>query len=626
MKAMICAVTLVFLLSFLSISPYMQTVKAGPAALIVPDDYSTISSAVSAALPGDTVFVRSGTYYENVLIDKPLTLVGESSTNTTVIGSGGPNSSFVFTISADSVKISGFKIESLNYSTAAFTANGISVEANNCSITGNNIMKTYRGIYGGGQGDLCGGKSSTTVSQNNITSNLSYGILFYGGTSNVISENNIEGNGGSGVAIDGYSNVISGNNISYNKRGIGLGSAETVISGNNITGNLNWGIYFETSNNVIINNYIAGSKYGIYLSSIFAPQNNTFYHNDFVNNTSPVFTGSVGNVEVWDNGYPSGGNYWSSYHGVDEKNGINQDLAGSDGIGDTPAIIDANNTDRYPFMAPLTLENSLQPYPPSPPNSTQARWEFDDVEPNELTPDAFIQNPAVLLAGNTSTTNVPLQVPGKFGSALSFHGPEYVWAEPSPTLEITGEITIDAWIYVKGYENETYNNIVVNSVRILNEYGLRLYGLAVNGLSPENATSGPQGALCGYVYTDTGGYNEIVTVAPAVSLNQWTHVTFTRSLTTGMHLYVNGQEQKVKVTAGVQNPQGTIKAGTDFYIGADYVGNIDRVYLSNAAFSPQPAPLFTLWWVWTIVALGIVFVLGTFYFSRRKNIKTRSST
>ena len=49
---------------------------------------------------------------------------------------------------------------------------------------------------------------------------------------------------------------------------------------------------------------------------------------------------------------PSGGNYWSDYAGADVKSGPNQDLPGSDGIGDTPYIIDVNNTDRYPLMNP----------------------------------------------------------------------------------------------------------------------------------------------------------------------------------------------------------------------------------------------------------------------------------
>ena len=67
--------------------------------------------------------------------------------------------------------------------------------------------------------------------------------------------------------------------------------------------------------------------------------NNEFYHNNFINNSKQVITESV---NVWDDDYPSGGNYWSNYTGVDEKSGSNQDELGSDGIGDTPYVIAAS--------------------------------------------------------------------------------------------------------------------------------------------------------------------------------------------------------------------------------------------------------------------------------------------
>jgi nitrous oxidase accessory protein NosD len=48
----------------------------------------------------------------------------------------------------------------------------------------------------------------------------------------------------------------------------------------------------------------------------------------------------------WDDGYPSGGNYWSDYNGTD---------ANHDGIGDTSHVLDANNTDHYPLMIPYII-------------------------------------------------------------------------------------------------------------------------------------------------------------------------------------------------------------------------------------------------------------------------------
>jgi len=57
----------------------------------------------------------------------------------------------------------------------------------------------------------------------------------------------------------------------------------------------------------------------------------------------------------WDDDYPSGGNYWSNYTGVDVKSGSYQNETGSDGIGDTPYIIDANNIDDYPLVVPTAI-------------------------------------------------------------------------------------------------------------------------------------------------------------------------------------------------------------------------------------------------------------------------------
>ena len=51
-------------------------------------------------------------------------------------------------------------------------------------------------------------------------------------------------------------------------------------------------------------------------------------------------------------GYPSGGNYWSDCNRTDSFRGSYQNETGSDGIVDTPYIIDENNTDRYSLMRP----------------------------------------------------------------------------------------------------------------------------------------------------------------------------------------------------------------------------------------------------------------------------------
>lgn len=119
---------------------------------------------------------------------------------------------------------------------------------------------------------------------------------------------------------------------------------------NTICLNKRIGIYIDDcdNNKITCNTISSNNLYGIYISS---SSNNTFYHNNLVNNT--ISAPSSGNI--WDNGYPSGGNYWDDYTGVDNFSGPGQNLTGSDGIGDTPYIIDHNSQDNYPLMEPYGM-------------------------------------------------------------------------------------------------------------------------------------------------------------------------------------------------------------------------------------------------------------------------------
>ena len=131
----------------------VPNVPSAASTITVPDDYPTITAAIGNASAGDTIIVRSGTYFENPVINKPLTLQGES---TVVIGKGGSVGASVFTVAADNVRISGFTIKSLNYSASASYAYGILINADECTITGNNIVNTLSGIF-------CSVQSSTII-------------------------------------------------------------------------------------------------------------------------------------------------------------------------------------------------------------------------------------------------------------------------------------------------------------------------------------------------------------------------------------------------------------------------------------------------------------------------------
>jgi parallel beta-helix repeat protein len=162
---------------------------------------------------------------------------------------------------------------------------------------------------------------------NNVTNNL-WGIELWESSNNSIIANSIINNFFGGIDLFYSSgNSISENNITSNGRGIRL---------------------FGSSNyNIIWGNTIINNGYGIHLSE---SSHNVIYHNNFMNNSIQVY--SYASTNIWDDSYPSGGNFWSNYAGVDVKSGPAQDLPGSDGIGDTPYIIDADNRDRYPLMYP----------------------------------------------------------------------------------------------------------------------------------------------------------------------------------------------------------------------------------------------------------------------------------
>jgi len=74
------------------------------------------------------------------------------------------------------------------------------------------------------------------------------------------------------------------------------------------------------------------------------------YHNDFLSDQSWQLTDTP--PLAWDDGYPAGGNYWSNYTGKDLFHGPGQNISGSDGIGDTPFVLDPTDIDRYPLMTP----------------------------------------------------------------------------------------------------------------------------------------------------------------------------------------------------------------------------------------------------------------------------------
>jgi parallel beta-helix repeat protein len=199
-----------------------------------------------------------------------------------------------------------------------------------------NVIIEDQELTNGSVGIDLGFSSNCTIIGNNVSSNNRYGIYCYDSDDN---------------------DIIGNNTFNSNKEGIILFYADrNDIIGNTLSDSID-GIdsMFSDGNNIICNK-VTNNENGIILVS---SHDNYFYHNNFIDNTNPALDDS-GNENQWDNGYPLGGNYWSDYAGADNFNGPDQDIPGSDGIGDTNYSIDSDSFDHYPFMEPYTakpLEN-----------------------------------------------------------------------------------------------------------------------------------------------------------------------------------------------------------------------------------------------------------------------------
>lgn len=334
-KKMVSGIMLALLLiSMLTLAFNVQSVRAEETIYIRPDG-TVYPSTAPLSRVGD-VYTFTSNIYDLIVVQRSNIIIDGA--GCTLQGSGSGNGFYLYSIK--NVTIQNTNIQGFNY--GVYIANSFY-----SSIAGNNITENnWYGIW-------LQASSNNNISRNNITKNDAEGFRLYYSSYNSISENTIANNSeGIGLYYSLY-NSISRNNMTTNDGvGIWLGySSNNSISGNNMTANNMEGIVLvSSSNNNITGNTIANNRYGILLDS---SSNNFIYHNNFVNNVIQVLT-YRGSVDVWDNGYPSAGNYWSDYIGVDQKSGPNQDQHGSDGIGDTPYVIDADNRDRYPLMMPWT--------------------------------------------------------------------------------------------------------------------------------------------------------------------------------------------------------------------------------------------------------------------------------
>jgi parallel beta-helix repeat protein len=333
MEKRVSAILLTLLLtSMLTMAFNIQPVKASGTIYIRADgSIDPLTAPISTA--DNVTYTFTDNINDSIVVERDNIAVDGA--GYTMTGSGSENG--ITLTSRSNVTVGNVTIKNFTYGTYLFSSSNNTLSGNN--VANNNVgivlySSSYNTLSGNNvtanndTGIVLDSSSYNTLSGNNVTANSKGGIYLYHSSYNTLSGNNVTANGEESIRLDSSSNnTLSGNNVANNWYGVVLDSSSyNTLSGNNVTAN-NW--------------------YGVVLAS---SSNNSILHNSFVNNTYQAFT--YGSINVWDDGYPSGGNYWSDHTGADLHSGPFQNETGSDGIGDAPYVIDASNRDNYPLMKP----------------------------------------------------------------------------------------------------------------------------------------------------------------------------------------------------------------------------------------------------------------------------------
>ena len=253
-----------------------------------------IQHAINNATAGENICVKDGTYNENVIVNKRLTIRSENGSDSTIVNAA--SASHVFEITADYVNISGFT------ATGANRKAGIYLHyVKHCNISDNNASDNYYGIY-------LYYSDENTLTRNSASKNW-FGIYLHDSGENTL-KNNIASENENGISLYDSDNNLLTNNIANSNNGCGIS-------------------LWYSDKNTLMNNTVSENDWGIYLTSSYG---NTIYNNYF-NNT---FNAYDNGENAWNitktpgrniiNGAYLGGNYWHDYTGMDLDN---------DGLGDT---------------------------------------------------------------------------------------------------------------------------------------------------------------------------------------------------------------------------------------------------------------------------------------------------
>jgi parallel beta-helix repeat protein len=266
----------------------------------------------------------------------------------------------------------------LSGNTASHNTHGIVLYSRNANLTNNTMVEN--GIYFGRYPDFIGTHSidtSNTVNGRPVrvwkdirggTMPSDAGQIALVNCSDVVVRNQNLSNGSNGIQVIRSSNItVYNNTVSWNS-GEGITFIYTNMSSvfsNKLEHNAMGLLLTLTETIDVYNNTVSENDVGIFVDYLWITWPMKIYHNNFIENTDQATVmGDPRLPSSWDDGYPSGGNFWSDYSGVDNCSGPDQDICPDpDGIGDTPYEVPWYELDNYPLMKPFSMDPS-RPYSP----------------------------------------------------------------------------------------------------------------------------------------------------------------------------------------------------------------------------------------------------------------------
>jgi parallel beta-helix repeat protein len=333
--------------------------------------YKSITEAIIAAQSGDTITISAGTYFENVVVTKSVT-IKTASPGLTVVTAADPSKD-VFLVQAKNVRIEGLTI------TGATGASGVHVDHSSaCVVTGISAHGNDRAIYldgatncevsssnlaDNGYGVYCDNASNNTISSNIATGEqgdgktLGDGIYMYYSDANTITHTNLSANHVFGISLYHSSGNTITNNSILNNQDIGVRLRESnnnTLIFNTVSENVNLGILSitETGDHIYLNNFVSQPN------SVSEVQGNVL---NSPQQLSYTFGGAT------HTGYM--GNYYSDYKGSD---------ANGTGIGSPTSV----SGDKYPLVQPFEKYTNIGAASAATPSATASTA---STQPSNLT-------------------------------------------------------------------------------------------------------------------------------------------------------------------------------------------------------------------------------------------------